>query len=189
MLAFTPSIFLRAEMERIKGSSRTVYVDEKVAFKIPHYEFLKDLPSSLRRIFTNQDSNILRSWIWEISYVGHIFGKGVYANLIEAFMGLVAKEVVVPTRLSLAGLLNVQEKAEQAKITSDDIENTMKVYLDNEPLSDMHGYLDPDNYGIHDGKMKMIDCGSLAVAKIIMKRRHDFRSALLELNIRQESNE
>jgi hypothetical protein len=176
-------------MEIKHGTSRIVYVDEKTAYKTPPYSFVKDLPRTLRRILRERSSNRLRACIAETCYDTRIFGKGVFANLVEAFMGVVAKDVVVPTRLSLAGLVNIQEKAEPSTLPKSDLRRILNTYFDEELLEEIHGFNNPSNYGVHDGKLKLIDCGSLSLARIVLKKRRELRNALLDLGLMNECPE
>lgn len=173
-------------METKRGTSRMVYLDEKIAFKLPHYRFVKDIPTSLRRIIKEGRPHTLSACLSKAHYDALIFGKGVAANLVEAVMGVIARDVVVPTRMSIAGLVNIQDRAVPSTLPMHEIEKVLRSYFQEEPLKDMHGCHDPTNYGVHNGELKLIDCGSLPLARIILKKRHEFRSALLDLKLMNE---
>lgn len=159
-------------MKTCRGTSRIAFVGESCTFKFPQImlrtagaEFCHAIsqPNSVRRL-----RHLLRSRMkTRMGFRFYLLG-GICENIREAFYTRALGELVVPTRLSLLGLMNIQDTAEDIEYEPDALFERMKGVLGNDIGGTSHTFNRPNNFGVHDGRVKLRDYGNVGIgAKVL----------------------
>lgn len=128
---------------------------------------------------------------WFRAHEGYPFGlkgsllKGIIANNNEWVLSqeLLKSEIVVPTKSSLfMGLINKQEVADGCDLSDAEVWRMVSRHVGQVAFKDGHTLNNSENYGIHDGKVKLRDYGSTRLYKIILENQQQFRNAFQALN-------
>ncbi len=164
-----------------KGSSRVALVGENFTFKAPYIapKNLMRIPSDIHlcwqlgkwkgliEYFTDGDDftcfqqNLLRGWL---------------QNLRERRVSKLLNDIVVPTHLSLFGLLNVQSTATDINLSMSKLGEIIKGEIPDN-IQDAHTFLAPGNYGLHHDSVRLLDYGERGVYEFIQKYRPNFQTA------------
>jgi hypothetical protein len=98
---------------------------------------------------------------------------GIRANILEKRFSAKLGDLVVPTRFSLFGLINVMDAAAPSGIPAGLIAKTM-------PFSPLEGYQvdSADNFGIHGGRLKLLNYGGIGLISYLIGNKALFRSQL-----------
>jgi hypothetical protein len=166
-------------MEIKQGKTRIVLIGEERVAKIPHPKNL----SIIRKAIQGREKDFLlkkeaRTRVLEI--ISMVAGIGIQANKREAKLFEDFPDLVVPIRFQInsLGLLNIQDKAEPFGISWED---RHKIFTDNigrMVMSINHTIEGTGNFGVHEGKIKIVDGGDYGLEKILHTNRKAFERAL-----------
>lgn len=182
-------------MEKKEGSCRTAYVGEKYTVKIPE---IKLAIATLRfgiKCYRHGGWQSFRRWLSQeeeaiLSLRGGL--RGIFENLREILSSNDLEGIVVPTRLSI-GLINIMPTAEPVESVGIDDENMyeriFKILMDEVGYDivkqDRHGFANPNNYGVSNGEVRLLDYGGRKANSILLKHREAFRRALVRISSHQ----
>ena len=180
-------------MEIKRGSSRIAVCGDSLIMKIPYFppDRLKVLPSDLRTSWQMDGWKGLVEYFTDpddCTCFQQRFLGGWLANVREALWSRSLGDTVVPTHFSLAGLLNIQSTAEGANFDIATLRQAVKAEIQDH-ITDAHTFLSPDNYGRHNGQVKLLDYGSRGAGDFVEKHRIAFRKALTALSSRHAGEE
>jgi len=161
---------------RIKrGRTRIAIVSERMTLKIPNIPLgkaVRKLSSELRGIA--QDCWQMKQWptkaflkVEVVSREPFIHFFGFTANRLEARNSVALGEMVVPTRYSFLGILNVMETATQSGINPSAFAKEFRL--------GGHTFSHVENYGIHEGSLKLLDYGDSKAISILQLQCQSFR--------------
>ena len=168
-------------MRIAKGTARIAVIGDRYTVKIANIHLrlgLMCLYSHGRR-----GAKSLVSYInWPIdssaSFKYH-FIRGISENRREYRTSKALGDIVVPTRFSFLGILNIQETAEPHNLTPKSLWVGLRAKIgDGLKFTDAHTFSEPDNYGIHKGKLKLIDYGGETANSTMLKYQRQFREVL-----------
>lgn len=103
------------------------------------------------------------------------FVRGVSENLREFRTSKTLGDIVVPTRFSFLGIFNIQETAKLHNLSQRLLWVEQCSKIGDELWKDPHTLSSPENYGIHEGRLKIIDYGGARTFSVILKYRQQFR--------------
>lgn len=114
----------------------------------------------------------------------HDLFSGIAANRREARLSGQLQDVVVPTRFSFLGILNIQDTADQSRrvdvsfIWGEIYGQIGKEEMDRDfpPLS--HAFAQPENYGFHEGRPKLLDYGEKRIGEFLLSHAAFMRKLL-----------
>ena len=168
-------------MQIIKGTNRIAFVGKRYAFKVPKVTprmLVQDVYDSfagtwhglthakLKDIFAGRSNTTPRAESLE----------GIRANILEKRFSSKLGDIVVPTRFSLFGVVNVMDAAAPSGIPASLIAKTRPF----SPL-DGHPVNSADNFGIHNGRLKLLNYGGIGLISYIMWNKDIFRRQLDDL--------
>ena len=179
-------------MEKFKGTSRTAYVGESLTIKIPNFN-IKRAISTLIRASRNGIAGI-REYITgkegNPSSISFSLLRGIRENIRERVLSKTELDFLVPTRLSILGLINFQDTATATDSKDDEIYEAFFRKLtqlpnfkdEDEKMLRAGGHTLPQakNYGIHDGKVKLLDYGEVGLDKLLAKYGYLLQQVLEE---------
>ncbi len=152
-----------------KGGTRIVFVFRKFVVKIPRINIFR----ALYRLFLHIKRNDIKQSLLAFSEksltagaIEYIFA-GFFSNYRECnfYKNHKSMEMLVPVKCNFFGLILVQEKAFEIE---EDIFPEWFVYLDNFLLKnfsdDKNDLCVSRNFGIHRGKIKLLDYGKESTA-------------------------
>jgi hypothetical protein len=175
------------------GLSRVALVGRSYTLKLPRI----NLTGSAKRI-----KNILkrgggRKWGALVDYFvaptdrwfcfRHDLFKGIAANRREARLSGQLQDVVVPTRFSFLGILNIQETADQSRrvdvsfIWGEIYGQIGKEEMDRDFPALSHTFAHPENYGFHEGRPKLLDYGNKRIGEFLLSHAAFMRKLLSAL--------
>lgn len=167
-------------MEVHLGSSRYAFVNGTYAFKVPRFDFITQL-KLLKTQYDLKGFKGIINWLtrsedsmWGIK---RLLVRGSAQNLRELRLSRKLKSILVPTRASILGLLNVQDKALPVNLEMEDLIKILEKYVGEDIWKDSHTFCNPDNYGIHDNKVKLRDYGGKNAQSVLIEHREDLRNA------------
>jgi hypothetical protein len=167
-----------------EGTSRLALVGEHTTLKIPHWQTFNRLVGLAKRIL-RRDIKLIKNWFEspEESFQGLGFTlSGFFQNWREVTNSESLGDIVVPTRLSLFGIINLQSTAKP--IPSEiDIWKIMLEATNNEAYQDGHSFCHRSNYGMYRGKIRMLDYGSKKALLILKKYRKEISQALADIEV------
>lgn len=173
-------------MEVHRGSSRYAFINGTHAFKVPRFDFITQL-RLLKSLYDTKGLKGILNWftrsedsMWGLK---RLFVRGFNQNLREGRLSRKLKDIVVPTLTSIFGLLNIQEKASPVDLEIDDVTKTLEKYVGDDIWQDSHTFCHPDNYGIHEGKVKLRDYGGQSAQSILVNHREDLRNAFQAMQL------
>lgn len=172
-------------MEIRKGSSRIAFRGKNLTCKIPFFppDRLKLIPGDLRLMKQMYGWKGLADYFTDtedLTSFQQRFMAGWLANIREALWSRRLGDAVVPTHFSLGGFLNIQSSAEKCNgLDQGILRKVIKAEI-GAPL-DAHTFFSPENYGIHDENVKLLDYGYQGVGDSILKYRDAFKRALAVL--------
>lgn len=106
---------------------------------------------------------------------------GVVANMREARHSTQLGEVVVPTYFSFMGIFNIMPTSQPHGLDNADIIMPIGRRIGGAAIhEDAHTFGNPNNYGVHRGKLKVHDYGSKAALGVMLRFRTQFIEALEE---------
>lgn len=175
-----------------KGSTRIAVSGKNLTAKIPYFplERIKGIPKDLQFLWK------LHKWKGLLKYLTdpidntcfqQKFISGWQANIREFLHSKNLKDMVIPTHFSLIGLLNIQSAAENCNFNSGTVLNTMKAEI-KDHISDAHTFLNSDNYGKHQNRVKLLDYGARGARNFIKTHQTAFRKALTTLTKMEPSH-
>ncbi|MCK9186118.1 hypothetical protein M0P48_01630 [Candidatus Gracilibacteria bacterium] len=172
-------------MEIHKGTSRIAFVGGNLTVKVPNPHTLRHLAKIFEYLKLG-DLEELRNWFGytEGNCVGFRWAiSGLLQNWREFLLSKELSVIAVPTRLSIFGLLNVQDTAQNlpSTISDKDLFVTMGMAIGPEIMKDPHSVYGTDNFGIHDGRAKMRDYGNVKIGPILKGHIDPIREALKNL--------
>lgn len=165
-------------MRIVKGTNRIVFVGKKYAFKLPKVTprmIAQDVydsfagtwhglsHSSLKDIFAGRMNVPSRSESF----------AGIRANILEKRFSARLGDIVVPTRFSLFGLINVIDHASSLLVPDN-------ILAEKHPFAPLSGHPinSADNFGYHNGKMKLLNYGGMGLITYLLENRQVFRKQL-----------
>ncbi len=154
------------------GETRVAIVSKRTTIKLPriHIKMLR------------QDIKHLWSGGYERPCAGQAPYKsleGVWSNRFENKWSKKLYEAVVPTRFSVFGAVNIQDTALPIQAFSKNELSFIRNQLtDKIFFSEIHTLSFAENYGMHNGKIKLLDYGSKILAQWIFDHLDLFRNTL-----------
>lgn len=172
-------------MKIAKGTSRIAISCENYTAKLPrfHPDALRILPTRLKEFFDiyHLKGEFLRKYFLNPEDE-NAFQKeqirGLLANLRESKWSKALGNLVVPTRYSFLGLVNIQETAKVPQLPENELRKLARTLRGN---PDPHTFHEPGNYGLHDGQLKLLDYGEYGVAQFLFDNRQRVETFLRAL--------
>lgn len=160
-------------MEVHRGKSRIAFVGERFTLKVPNPNTFRHFADILE-FLKFRDFKELYHWFQysEGNYCGFRWAiSGFLQNWREFMLSKELGEIVVPTRLSVLGLLNIQDTSTDlpATINNGGLFATLGVAIGTDIMRDTHTFHETDNFGIHDGQAKIRDYGGPKTGPILKK--------------------
>lgn len=162
------------------GSSRYALVNGTYAFKVPRFDFITQLKLLKTQYELSGVSGIL-NWLrrsedsmWSLK---RLLVRGFSQNLREGILSRKLRDIVVPTYLTVFGLFNVQAKSEPINLEIDDVIRTLEEHVGDDVWKDEHTFCNPENYGVHNGKVKLRDYGGKKANGVLIEHREDLKNA------------
>jgi hypothetical protein len=168
-------------MKLEKGTSRAALVGEKLTIKIPIFDIprlIKDIRSAL------QGNGMLREFLSGAERTGTLafFLRGLRENRREASLSSELADLAVPTRLSVLGIVNIQDSAPEILSPEDEIYSAFwRKLVDSTDFSSItegderimrrgvHTLQQSDNFGTHMGRIKLRDYGEKGLDELLRK--------------------
>jgi len=162
----------------VKGTYRIAFIGKRYAFKVPKVTprmMAQDVydsfagswhslsHSSLKDIFAGRTNVPPRSESF----------AGIRANLLERRFSARLGDIVVPTKFSLFGLINVMDYASSLLVPDN-------ILAEKHPFAPLKGspINSADNFGYHKGKMKLLNYGGMGLITYLLENRQLFRKQL-----------
>jgi len=160
-------------MRIAKGTTRIALIGKRYTLKIPKV-YGKTLLDDIK-VFSRKGR------FTTVAKLHRLTLEGVKSNLWEFYGSLRLGEIVVPTRFSFFGIFNIQDSAspiigfsyDEFALILKEIKSAIVIAEGTE-----HTIFSQKNYGFHEGKIKLIDCGNKNLIQILMRSRESFRKAL-----------
>jgi hypothetical protein len=153
-----------------KGTSRVALVGDKLTVKVPMF--------NVRRLIGDVRKALQSKWALKEFFSGaeragtlSFFLRGLKENLREASLSKELADLVIPTRLSILGIINIQDSASEILSPEDNIYSAFwkklinsidrEEFKNNERIirRGPHTLEQPDNFGLHGGRIKLLDYG------------------------------
>jgi len=172
-------------MEIRKGTTRIAFVDEGSTVKVPRPTLIYKGFQSLTRLLMDS-----RPVFWKIVQGNEhctcspLFNlQGLFANQREGRHWHELRDIVVPTRSLLGGLLAIQPTTADIAFSKGEPWNAMseRLYEEIFDANGQHTLQNPRNYGMHEGKVRIRDFGGLGIPQLLMKYQETFHAALAQL--------
>ena len=160
-------------MRVLKGTTRIALIGNKYTIKLPRV-YSKTLLADIKTL--GEKGKLIPLF----RLYGLIF-RGIKSNFWEFYGSLKLGDIVMPTRFSFFGIFNIQDTAtsiegfshDEFSIISQEIKDAMAIAEGTE-----HTIFSQKNYGFHQGKIKLIDCGNKNIIEVLMQSKDSFRRAL-----------
>ena len=169
-------------MEVHKGKSRIAFVGKHFTCKIPNPNTLRQL-SDIQEYVKQRDLKGLYKWFqytengfrWAIS--------GVLQNWQEFKLSKELNGIVVPTRLSVFGIFNIQDTATDLpkNISNHILFVELGRAIGYDIMKDTHTFRNSDNFGIHNGQAKIRDYGDPKIGSILKDHFSKIKESLRSL--------
>jgi hypothetical protein len=157
-----------------RGTDRMALVGERFTVKLPIISLklvIKDINTTMKMLAKAKNPLETISANIKLGGVNGSF-KGVVANSIEMKYSRQLREFVVPTRFSFFGFLNIMDTAESLN----DKENDEILQLSF--CRKCHSFNNPNNYGMYNGRIKLLDYGENAAIQYLLKNGEVFRNEI-----------
>ena len=169
-----------------EGTTRFSLVGKKYVAKIPNPRTIKKQLEGLMQILGKKDGHVLERLKMWFEFDERYFGigsiiRGPLENLREAGFYPSIKNIAVPTRFSILGIVNCQCVAEDTGLTMSQIAKAMTWALGDDFKNDRHTFANPDNFGIYKDQIRLRDYGGNKVVPILQKHRSRVEIALNRL--------
>jgi len=172
-------------MRICQGTKRTAIITDRFTVKVARVNVrgtLRDAVSSMRRGWD------LAGFQYSLSSVRDSLAMsltGISENWTEGQNSKKLGDLVVPTFMSL-GVVNLQATAQDHGLSRQEIfpvlNNRVGCANGIHILTiDSHTFHPDDNYGIHQGKLKILDYGSKKAVKIMMENGERLRQGLADV--------
>jgi hypothetical protein len=181
-------------MEIKHGSCRTAFVGERVTVKVPKVH-VRNAATLLREALETRNLAFIKSVVLgrddELFTLSENLLKGWLENLREARGSAELKGVVVPTRFSVLGVINVMDTAEDIHIGELELSRAFKeeglksAIAENSDFD--HTTASPSNFGKIEGVVYLRDYGERGVGQLLQKNHKAFRRALDRLSSSHQS--
>lgn len=160
-------------MEVLRGSDRIVIPAGDQVFKLPRFSARDALSTTFDasryglkgvRRYWGMDADTHQSPRWFLLH-------GVRANQREAVLAHDFPKIVINTLMLGGGALNIQPRAEQLNITSEDMARIFAEHLSGRVAFIGHMIDNPSNFGIcDDGHVRIVDGGSIKLEDMLRNR-------------------
>jgi len=171
-----------------EGYSRTAYVGRRFTFKVANFSpanCARTIKSETKKYFTKTVEYELKE-LGLKHYLGQVYHffhgtmlEGAFSNLWEFYGSLKFRDIVVPTRFSLFGIINIMDTAQEIGDFSEEETDAIINCFDHKDIKYIeHTVIMARNYGVHKGKLKLLDCGSRVTIKALSVQRDEFRKVL-----------
>lgn len=174
--------------EKKYGTSRIAYVGKNLTLKRPisdpkkAWKVYKSRRELDQKMGTHYASAFLSNTEDETDSLRYMIQRGYLQNLREARLSPLLGDLVVPTRLTVAGFVNVQETAQPLNhVRDEDIRQILSKRIGNASKVDPHSFHEHRNYGWHEGKVKLLDYGGQKIVQIIKTHRAGIEKALHDM--------
>ncbi len=167
-------------MEIRFGTRRVAIITKRYTFKLPKidpreiYQDARELakaPSLIGFYFR-------RSTDYDWSFRNSVTA-GFSENRVEARSSGALGDVVVPTVFSFLGIFNVQRTAQEHSVPCQEIADALGSVLAKADLfEEGHTFFAAENYGLHGGKLKLLDYGRERAVQIVLGKRDAVRQVL-----------
>lgn len=160
-------------MEMHSGSDRRVIVGKRHTIKVARANPFRFVQSAYETTRHHGLTGLKR--MWDIDADGYQGLKwfllhGIVANQREARIAKSSRDIVVPVRTLLAGLINVQPSTVGITQNYDQIKSALLDNLDS-PGANLprlgHMLEDTSNFGIYEGKIMFRDGGSYGLERVL----------------------
>ena len=148
-------------MEIRRGSYRTVFVLKKIVVKIPKqiYPWLKMFFKWLPRMIIA--GRLKRHIRYCFESVFENWSEFVFYRKNKSY------KLLVPTYFSAFGLINIQRYCEPLKMSHHDVWCQLLEKCGDVVWKDSHAFSNIDNFGVHEGKIQMVDYGSEETQEVL----------------------
>ena len=162
------------------GSTRIVIVGKQYTVKCAHFHPLMTVHELVGCAKRGKQELKLFMSAPETAWGGfkNIFLRGVLCNKREAKYSTELGEIAVPTRFSLFGIFNIQETASSHRY---DRGLLWKIFFDiigKDLRAADHTFAGEQSFGMHGGRMKIIDYGSARFPELLIKHKQEIIKAL-----------
>ena len=131
--------------------------------------------SALRKYFTRPEGPYGRGF-------RNDFLRGIFENWREAHYSKTLGEIAVPTRFSFLGIFNIQDTAQPHNLKARDLWPEFVTNIGDDLWKDPHTFsTEEDNFGVHRGRLKLIDYGGRETIPLLLKYRKRFLDSLTRL--------
>lgn len=167
-----------------RGSSRIALIGEEHVAKVPRMPTIRELKTLKNGYYWLKKGRPDMFKIWlnmsEDSNVGprSFLTRGYMQNVREASLSSKLGELAVPTRLSIAGLLNIQDFSADLSLDEKQLVAVLQKTLPMDLHVDTHSFYNPQNYGWHEGTVKLRDYGGESISEMLMDHRREFADVL-----------
>jgi hypothetical protein len=119
----------------------------------------------------------------DVSLFGHLC-RGILENLRERALSSQLADTAVPTRLSLLGIMNIQDVAQDVDFDTERFTDILSEKLPSSTLVNFgigHTVKRPENFGVHNRELKLRDYGGRGLRRFLKEYRAEFAEALAEI--------
>jgi hypothetical protein len=112
----------------------------------------------------------------------YYFLRGFFENWREAQYSETLGEIAVPTRFSFLGIFNIQDTAQPHDLQDRDLWVEFATNVGEDLWTDPHTFsTEVDNFGVHMGRLKLIDYGGRETIPLLLEHRARFLESLSRL--------
>lgn len=172
-----------------KGTSRIAIVGEKITIKLPAIDFKR----MIRAIREAIKGGWLMDYMTDSENHIHSFARhalrGFKENIREYRLSQeISDKTIVPTRISIFGILNIQDTAIDVDLPHPAIGTVLIDKIPNQIMIDhgAHTILDSSNFGLHEGLLKIRDYGELGLDFLLKNYEKEIEQALVETMAKQQ---
>jgi len=172
-----------------KGTTRIAIIGERSTLKLPRLQIQATIAWIRHSIKRGRLREYLTGSGRVPSLSPHLLG-GILANKREWRLSRKTTDILVPTRFSIFGLMNIQDTAEDVEFPEAAVAVKLYGSMPDEVLFEQHGHTfqGSDNFGIHDGRLKLLDYGGVGLESVINQYEEVIAEALRQQMIEiQES--
>ena len=165
-------------MKIVQGTSRVVFIGDELVAKTPRLKDARAPKYFIQRLLERGCSK--KTLGFAIDLLRLESTVGITANRAEAQLFNDFPHLVVPIRFHLGrlGLINVQDKAEPFDLEYRTRHSIFTDELDRNVALIGHTIEGDDNFGIHDGRIKIVDGGGEGMTKVLHANRAGVERAL-----------
>ena len=164
-----------------KGKSRIAIVGDTITLKFPNPKITR----TIKGLYYAAKKGNLQKYLTQnekhFSFSSEML-RGWFENLREWRLSQEFTDIVVPTRFSIFGLLNIQDTAKDVEMEYAEIGPALRGKIPDKVMlnNGQHTITGSDNFGWHDGKLKIRDYGELGLDFLLENYRDELREALAE---------